>query len=865
MGVVIATALGAVLVATSRLVTNQSLRRGFEDLAVARSAFSRLMAARADATAVQVRLITTQPIFRARLADRPDTEDLAILRTMADEYPRQLQASFSIVTDRHATWLAAPGWPAGGLPPSSLQSAIRTAVGGQPQSAIVPIQGGLFLVVAEPARFAEETLGAMIAGFALDDSVARTLAEITHCEVTLVAGEQLAGSSLPGGSRSQLVRQLELIIRRSEQGPVLQQLGAMKYVGGTFPLTSESADVPAGRLVLLRDWTPTQQVLDQLTSECIVAGVIVFVCALTGGVLFSRRVSRPFQDVAAAARDIAHGSWSRQVSLRGSAEAMTMAAAFNQMSVRLRHWYDEAQAKSAHLEASYARFSSVTESARDAIVSTDEKAAITFWNRAAIVTFGYDEATALGMPLTDLIALPDRLRCFEAFMSLARAASDAAPTGVVQLMGLHRDGRTFPIELSLSARRSDGPPQVIAVVRDITERKLAQETLEQRDLQLQHAQKMEAIGRLAGGVAHDFNNLLTAIVGFSGLVKETLEPNDPRRFDMDEVLNAADHATALTRQLLAFSRRQVVSTEVVALDEIVRTTEKMLRRVIGEDITLSSIFRSGPTFVRADPGQIEQVLMNLCVNARDAMPDGGELRIELSSIEFDAASVVDRPGVEPGCYVRLSVSDTGVGIASDVIDHIFEPFFTTKETGKGTGLGLSTVYGIARQNGGHIEVETQPGRGSAFHVYFPCVDIAEDVPAEDVRSLASEQGTETILLVEDERRVRDLVSTVLRRCGYTVLEACRGEEALEVARNHVAPIHLLLSDVVMPGIGGRMVAARVTELRPGTRILLMSGYSDDVTLRTGIEAAQTPFIQKPFTATDLALKVREVLSGPASS
>src|SRR5262245_41946888 len=373
MGVVIAAALGAVLIATTRLVTNQSLRRGFEDLAVARSAFSRLMAARADATAMQVRLITTQPIFRARLADTPDTEDLAILRTMADEYPRQLQASFSIVTDRHATWLAAPGWPAGGPPSSSLQSAIRAAVDGQPQSAIVPIQGGLFLVVAEPASFAEETRVPMIAVFARDDSVARTLAEITHCEVSLVAGDRLAGSSLPSESRSQLVRQLELIVRRSEQGPVLQQLDAMKYVSGAFPLTSESGDAAAGRLVLLRDWAPTQQVLDQLTREFVVTGVIVFVCALTGGVFFSRSVSRPFQDIAAAARDIAHGRWSRQVSPHGSAEAMSMAAAFNQMSARLRHWYDEAQAKSSHLEASYARFSSVTESARDAIVSTDEK------------------------------------------------------------------------------------------------------------------------------------------------------------------------------------------------------------------------------------------------------------------------------------------------------------------------------------------------------------------------------------------------------------------------------------------------------------------------------------------------------------
>jgi PAS domain S-box-containing protein len=847
-----------VILATARLVTSQSLRRGSDDLAVARAAFSHLMDARAQAVAAEARLITAQAIFRSRLADEPTAADVAIMTTMADEFPRQLNAEFCIVTGGNGIWMAMPGWGDRGGPPPSLRSAIRSAGNGNPQSTIAQIAGRLFLIVSEPARFAAETLGTLTVGLALDDTVARQLAEITGSEVSLVAGRRLSGSSLSGTGRAALVRLLEStdVDPSRPESLGLRDLGGARYLGGASPLTSLAGSESAGQLLLLRDWAPTQQYIDRLTLQFAAVGFIVFACALAGGLVFSRRMSRSFQDIASAARDIAAGgNWARQVVVRGSTEARTLATSFNQMGMSLRHWHEEAQAKSAHLEASYERFHSVTESARDAIVSADEHGAITFWNRSAEVIFGYDEAQATGKPLTELVAPPDRQRCLDAFVSLARGEG-AALGSSIEMVGMRRDASTCPIELSLSAWQDDGRTQATVVIRDITERKQAQDVLRQRDGQLQQAQKMEAIGRLAGGVAHDFNNLLTAIVGFGGLVRDSLPDHDPIRADVDEVLTAADRAAGLTRQLLAFSRRQVVTPRSIALEEVVANTEKMLRRLIGEDIVLISAKAPDLGRVRADPGQIEQILVNLAVNARDAMPDGGELRIDLCDVEFDQADAPPRAGLEPGRYVRLAVSDSGSGIEPEVISHIFEPFFTTKPEGMGTGLGLATVYGIAKQNGGAVEVESSATRGTTFRVYFPRIDAPQATVRAGTTPSPVERGSETVLLVEDDDRVRGLVATVLRKRGFTVLVASRGDEALEIVRSHAAPIHLLLSDIVMPGMSGRVVAARVTELRPETRVLLMSGYSDEASPRAGVESAKMPFIQKPFSMDVLAARKR---------
>jgi two-component system, cell cycle sensor histidine kinase and response regulator CckA len=384
----------------------------------------------------------------------------------------------------------------------------------------------------------------------------------------------------------------------------------------------------------------------------------------------------------------------------------------------------------------------------------------------------------------------------------------------------------------------------------------------QLEQELERARRLELIGRLASGVAHDFNNLLTAIRGYAELVMYTLERDDARWSDADEIVKATDRAAALTRQLLTFSRRRVLRPQVLALDELLGGTERILRRLIGEDVDLRFACEAGLGHVRADAGQIEQVLVNLAVNARDAMPSGGQLRIELGNVELDAQRVA-HAGVSPGAYVCLMVSDTGCGMSPDTASHIFEPFFTTKEEGRGTGLGLATAYGIVQQSGGTIEVESQPDEGTVFRIYLPCVADEEPETLAPQAVQVTSGGAETILLAEDDHNVRTLVATVLRQRGYVVLEAANGERAIELVGTCTTPIHLVLTDVVMPGMSGRMLFERVSALRPDTRVLFMSGYSDDTMLRHGVLTVGAQFIQKPFSMNALAAKVREALGTKA--
>jgi len=394
------------------------------------------------------------------------------------------------------------------------------------------------------------------------------------------------------------------------------------------------------------------------------------------------------------------------------------------------------------------------------------------------------------------------------------------------------------------------------------ERTRTEEALRQTEAQLQQAQKMEAVGRLAGGVAHDFNNLLTVIRGYSELLLARLQPGDGMRKDMEEVKKAADRASGLTRQLLAFSRRQFIAPKLVDLNALIVNMDGMLRRLLGEDIIdLCAELAPNIGAIRADPGQMEQVIMNLAVNARDAMPKGGRLTIETRNVMVGKGLRKDAVGVEPGAYVQLTVRDTGHGMDAETRSHLFEPFFTTKEKGKGTGLGLSTVYGIVRQSNGTIAVETVPGHGTVFKIYFPLV--AEDRPGTTGPGETADpaHGRETILLVEDEPAVRGLVHETLRLHGYTVLEARHGIEALMTVAKHSGPIHLLLTDVVMPQMSGPEVAEKLRGLRPETKVLYMSGYPDHPVFEQGGVSRETSFLPKPFTPVVLAKKVREVLDG----
>ena len=400
-------------------------------------------------------------------------------------------------------------------------------------------------------------------------------------------------------------------------------------------------------------------------------------------------------------------------------------------------------------------------------------------------------------------------------------------------------------------------PAVLRAVADAAVRRERQR-LEQ---QLQQSQKLEAVGRLAGGLAHDFNNVLTAILGSVELLLLDTPPDAPTREELDIIRDAAARAQELIRQLLAFSARQVLQPRVLDLNRLVGDVNKMLRRLIGEDVELVSAPAPDLGAVRADAGQIEQALVNLAINGRDAMPEGGRLTIETANAEIPEGAGRPHGEVPPGRYVTLRVTDTGHGMDAETQAHIFEPFFTTKPHGKGTGLGLATVYGIARQSGGHVTVDSAPGEGTTFRIYLPRVDEAVESGGVPPAVGAPVEGTETVLLAEDEHLVRSLARKVLEQAGYTVLVAAGGPEALQVAALYDGPIHLLLTDVVMPEMSGRELMHRLTLVRPGLRVLYMTGYSDEAVARHGLLDPGTGFMQKPFTPEALARKVREVLDG----
>jgi signal transduction histidine kinase len=393
-----------------------------------------------------------------------------------------------------------------------------------------------------------------------------------------------------------------------------------------------------------------------------------------------------------------------------------------------------------------------------------------------------------------------------------------------------------------------------ALRQDIAER----ESLEK---QLRQAQKMEAFGQLAGGVAHDFNNLMTVVTSYCELLLKGAIPPHEQRDVIREILKAGERAAALTRQLLAFSRKQLLQPIELDLNRLIRETEKMLLRLIGEDIDLTATLDPALAWVKADPGQIEQVIMNLIVNARDAMPTGGHLTIETRNVELDQSYAQTHPEVGPGNYVMLAVADSGRGMDDATKSRLFEPFFTTKEPGKGTGLGLATVHGIVKQSGGSIEVYSEAGRGTTFKVYLPRIKPVVSSGTSMPDPSLMPQGTETILLAEDEAEVRAAVRLVLATSGYTVLESQSVDDALRICRQHQGPIHLLMTDVVMPKMSGRQLAESVVALLPKIKVLYISGYTDDAVVRHGVLEAGMPFLQKPFTPMVLARKVREVLGG----
>jgi two-component system cell cycle sensor histidine kinase/response regulator CckA len=502
------------------------------------------------------------------------------------------------------------------------------------------------------------------------------------------------------------------------------------------------------------------------------------------------------------------------------------------------------------LISSQEQYRELFENANDIIYTHDLAGRLTSLNKAGELLIGYSREETLGMNVSGIVA--EEYKTLLREMTERKIGGEAKTTYEVEIVT--KQGVRIPLELSTRLIFQMGKPVAVqGIARDITERRRIESHLVQ-------SQKMEAIGRLAGGVAHDFNNLLTVIAGYSQWMVDDLPKDSEFAESASEILLAANRAAALTNQLLAFSRNQVIQPVIVNLNSLVAELDPMLRRVIGEDIEMTAVMSPDLGLVKADPGQIEQVILNLVVNARDAMPTGGKLAIETANAEIDESYARLHLDCPPGPYIMLTVSDSGCGIDDRVKPHIFDPFFTTKETGKGTGLGLSTVYGIVKQCGGCVRVESEPGAGALFTLYFP--RVAGAVLASGTSRRGSRKGgSETILLVEDEAAVRRIAAGRLLRLGYTVLQAANGRTALKMLEEYTHPIHLLLTDVVMPDLSGRELAAQLKAARRDLKVLFMSGYAGDVIVQRGLLEPGTAYMQKPFSLDTLAGKVRDLLDG----
>jgi len=538
--------------------------------------------------------------------------------------------------------------------------------------------------------------------------------------------------------------------------------------------------------------------------------------------------------------------------------------------------------------------STTLKSIGDAVIATDTKGFVTFMNPIAEVLTGWKQEDAGGKPLTDIFDIINKGTGKRVEDPVTKILREGVVVGLEKhTVLIHKDGTRLPIDDSGAPIRDEkgNMAGVVLVFRDITERERAEEDLqaaydqsviyaqelkeqiEERKLteeekkkveaQLIQAQKMEAVGRLAGGAAHDFNNLMTVVIGYSDLMLMRLSKEDPLYKKVEEIKKAGEKAASLTRQLLAFSRKQILKPKVININEIITNMKNMLRRLIGEDVQLRTSLGSDLGRVECDPAQIEQVFMNLVINAKDAMPKGGKITIESTNIDLDE-TYAGKHGIKlkPGPYVLLEVSDTGMGMDKDIQNQIFEPFFTTKEKGKGTGLGLSTVYGIVKQSGGFIWVYSEVGLGTTFKIYLPVVYKELDSVQKEQTPVSDLRGSETILVVEDDDLLRNMTRYVLHGYGYKVLEAASGEKALQISKLYTEPIQLLFTDVIMFKISGRDLAELIESYRPEIKVLYMSGYTENTVVQHGVLKKDVEFIEKPFSPKDLARKVREVLNAP---
>ncbi|HEX8850621.1 MAG TPA: ATP-binding protein [Gemmatimonadaceae bacterium] len=749
------------------------------------------------------------------------------------------------------TWLAAGGGELAGAAPA-------------PKGAVGPIQvveGVAQYAVTVPVggRLPRDTAGYLVITRRMASASNEVLSRLIGPRTTMLVG------NLDGSAWTDLVHPLvnrEDSARVATTDPhVIRASSVLTFMPWQVVVDTPVADAlaPARRFIV----------------SMLLAGLLLVIVGVAAAWRITREVTDPLAEIGAAAAQFAAGDHARRARVERGDELGQMADAFNAMAERVAAASRDAQLRAAELEAanralreSEMRYRHIATNVPGAVYQfiyrPDGSKGFTVVSEGVRELFGVEPADALRdyMTVFGLVHPDDR----ESFYASGTAAVAALAPWHWEGRAILPDGEEKWIQAGArQERQPDGSILCDGLLMDITERRLLED-------QLRQAQKMEAVGQLAGGIAHDFNNILTAITGFSELLLADTPPEDERRDSITEIRHGADRAAALTRQLLAFSRRQMLQPRLLDLNQTVRGVEAMLRRLIVEDITLILALDPRIGWVRADPGQLEQVLVNLVVNARDAMPRGGSLTIETSNVDLAVAerSAERRVTIPPGSYVRIAVSDTGVGIDERTRTRIFEPFFTTKEPGKGTGLGLSTVYGIVKQSGGYIWVYSEPDAGTTFKIYLPRVAAeAGERPERAIASGIDDAGvaaaSETILLVEDDEAVRGVSRRILMQQGYTVLEASNGVEALRLCEQTARPIDLIVSDMVMPEMNGPELARQVRERHPGTALLFMSGYTRDAALRQSFLEPGTAFIEKPFTPLALARRVREVLDSRAGA
>jgi PAS domain S-box-containing protein len=776
-----------------------------------------------------------------------------LMDVMNELYP-QLGADIFVVTDSRGMVLYRANAPsergdihlAWGMDEALTGQAIVSAARG-------PL--GLGIRALTPVYHEGDFKGVVIVGDRLWDKFAQRIAAATHTAISFGLDAEILASSLPPAQKN--------LINPSTMSQSVMEKTALFHLDYGHNLSFLYAPLRVEDevlcLVINSDLTQTSQLLSQKQRQLYSSFLPIFLAVVGLGSGLTLYIIRPLKRLQRLTINEIKEYTSEDLSWQGRGnEIQTLSQAFALLLSAIHQHIDGLQQAQETIRKGERFLAGIFDSIQDGLVILDMDLNIIGINPAAERWF------AEAMPLVGK-------KCYAAFHGRERPCEpcpslQAMATGEASHLVLLNPSTSLgvPIWVELYTFPMVDPASgeitgVIEYFRDITARKKTEEALQRSEEQLRQAQKIEAVGRLAGGVAHDFNNMLTAIGGYCELLIDDLEAADPHRQDVAEIKKAADRAASLTRQLLAFSRKQIIQPKPLNLNEVISNLDKMLRRLLREDIILLTLPAAELGLVMADPGQIEQVILNLALNSRDAMPQGGKLTIETGDVELDAQYAGRHLEVQPGSYVLLAVSDTGIGLIEESRERIFEPFFTTKEQGKGTGLGLSVVYGIVKQSGGHIWVYSEPGQGTTFKIYLPRIGQALEPASLPSRPASQAHGAETILMVEDEEVVRQVTRKMLETKGYKVLEAAGGPAALALSEQHRGAIQLLLTDVLMPEMSGKDLAKRLARRRPETRVLFMSGHTENSIVHHGVLKSGVAFIQKPFRLEALGQKVREVL------